>query len=135
MEKIASGLWDTAEGSGITKSLKGVSGLTLYETKLLRGSRLLWEKAVSFSPRRSSVSSGGGGVVFAEVRYTQDIRPPNPCISGFPPTGMRSLNARPLSVIACLPLTNRNALADAPGHPRVGGGDAARQRGQGDQAH
>jgi hypothetical protein len=62
VRELANGRWDN---SNKTKPLKGVDvkGVVLMETKVGKASRVIWEAAIAFSPRRSS----SDGAIFAEV--------------------------------------------------------------------
>lgn len=50
METLARGVWNLKN----QKKVKGAGDVDLYEAKLTKGARILWELAVAFSERRSS---------------------------------------------------------------------------------
>jgi hypothetical protein len=47
---VAGGHWNVKTAKQLCGG-GGVTGLQLFETKLNKGQRLLWERAISFSPR------------------------------------------------------------------------------------
>jgi hypothetical protein len=62
---LAQGKW-THDNAKQLVAEKGATGLQLFETRLNKGQRLLWERAISFSPRLTG--SGTRDV------WTQSIR-------------------------------------------------------------
>ena len=57
-------------GSALSKQVGSEPKLNLYESKMTRGGRILWEKAIQFSPRRT-----GTQLVYAEVIRVWDVVP------------------------------------------------------------
>ena len=58
-------------GSALSKQVGSEPRLHLYEARMTRGGRILWEKAIQFSSRRSGQS--GTQVVYAQVIRVWDI--------------------------------------------------------------
>lgn len=55
-------------GSALSKRVGSEPKLNLYEARMTRGGRILWEKAIQFSPRRT-----GKQLVYAEVIRVWDV--------------------------------------------------------------
>ena len=65
IQKLATGFWDPAQDAKRTQGASKLASISLFEARFNKYGRILWQRAIAFSPRKSNV--GAGSKIYSEV--------------------------------------------------------------------
>lgn len=67
IQHLAKGEWNPQQDAKRTQGSSKLKGVPLFEARFSKAGRILWQRAVAFSPRRSLADKGRAGRIYSEV--------------------------------------------------------------------